>query len=435
MCKRLIALTVGCFVSSMLLGCATTPTVSGDRPAAAAPANDVFPIMSWELPPRTQEFADPRHGLASLAECGFTVAGFVRSDQLPACHQHGLRAIVCPAEGILKWAQMTDDQIDQAVRGLVEETHGDTAVIGYFITDEPGAPDFPALGKAVAAVHKYAPGKLAYINLFPDYATFGAPNLSQLGTATYHEYLERFVAEVKPQFLSYDNYQVQYSSDLKDPHVAESYYRNLLEVRSVAQEHGLPFWNIVVSANQLRPDMPPPSPANLLMQAYTTLAAGGQGLTWYTYYSGGYAYTPVDKAGNRTATWSYLRMVNDQVKALSPVLRTLKSTGVYFTAPVPAAGLQALPGKVVQSVTSSGSVMVGEFTDAACRPWAMLVNLNLRESASVKVGWAPKVHNPQCVSPVDGSIEAMQDNSIWLTAGQGVLIRLDDTAATTPPGR
>jgi hypothetical protein len=422
----------------MLLGGAATPRVQGDRPGAGAAGrdgeDDAFPIMSWELPPRTQEFADARHGLSSLAGCGFTVAGFVRPEQLPACHQHGLRAIVCPAEGILKWAQMSDEQIDQAVRSLVEEVHGDSAVIGYFITDEPGATEFAALGKAVAAVHKYAPGKLAYINLFPDYATLGAPNLSQLGTATYHEYLERFVAEVKPPFLSYDNYQVQYSHDLKDAGVAESYYRNLVEVRSVAQEHALPFWNIVVSSNMMRPDMPPPSPANLLMQAYTTLAAGGRGLTWYTYYSGGYPYAPIDQAGNRTSTWSYLRVVNDQVKALGPMMRTLKSTGVYFSKPVPAGGLQALPGKVVDSVTSPSSLMVGEFTDATGRPWAMLVNLNLRESVSLKVGWAANVHGPRCVSPVDGSIAAMPGNAMWLAAGQGVLIRFDAAAPATPPG-
>ena len=155
------------------------------------------------------------------------------------------------------------------------------AIMGYFIMDEPGAGDFPALAKAVAAVMKYAPGKLAYINLFPDYATLGAIDNSQLGTATYTEYLERFVNEVHPQLISYDNYMVQYSSDLKNRSTAASYYHNLLEVRRVAQEHHLPYLNIV-SANQIQPQTTIPSPANLAFQAYTTLAAGYRGVTWYT---------------------------------------------------------------------------------------------------------------------------------------------------------
>ncbi len=54
-----------------------------------------------------------------------------------------------------------------------------------------GVRDYPQLAAAVAAVKKYA-GKLAYINLLPDYTTLGA-NLSQLGTESYSDYLERFV--------------------------------------------------------------------------------------------------------------------------------------------------------------------------------------------------------------------------------------------------
>ena len=61
----------------------------------------------------------------------------------------------------------------------------------------------------------------------------GAPDISQLGTKTYPEYLEKFVAEVHPQFLSYDNYRIPYSFDQKDPAVAASYYSNLLAVRRV----------------------------------------------------------------------------------------------------------------------------------------------------------------------------------------------------------
>src|SRR5439155_15502413 len=144
---------------------------------------------------------------------------------------------------------------------------------------------------------------------------------------------------------------------------------NLLEVRRVAMKHGLPFWNIA-SSNQIRPPTPPPSPANLLHQAYTTLAAGASGLTWYTYYAGGYHYAPVEKNGSRTATWSYLKMVNDQVKTLGPTMRRLRSTGVYFTLPPPAPGLATLPGEIIESITSPTPVMVGEFVDPAGAKYA-----------------------------------------------------------------
>src|SRR5205807_1758717 len=96
--------------------------------------------------------------------------------------------------------------IERRIRRMIHAAGTSPAITGYFIMDEPSVSDFPALAKAVAAVKRYAPGKLAYINLFPDYATLGAPDRSQLGTTNYTEYLERFVTEVKPQLISYDNY-------------------------------------------------------------------------------------------------------------------------------------------------------------------------------------------------------------------------------------
>src|SRR4051812_20717534 len=138
---------------------------------AEASGEAFFPIMSWEVPPRCDEFGDPKHGLASLAECGFTVAGFVRPEHLKECERLGLRAIVGRPGGRVLWEKMSDAEIEQTVRSLVEDGRGSPAVIGYFITDEPGVSRFPALAKAAAHVKKLAPDKIAYMNLFPDYAT------------------------------------------------------------------------------------------------------------------------------------------------------------------------------------------------------------------------------------------------------------------------
>jgi hypothetical protein len=386
-----------------------------------------FPITPWELPSEKRRmWSDPKQGVSTLRDCGFTVAAFVTPDQVPLCEKNGMRALIGPPGDMVKWEELTDAQIFQTVKKMVDESGESPAVMGFFLTDEPGVKAFPALGKAVAAVKKLAPGKLAYINLYPNYATLGAPDLSQLGTASYTEYLERYVNEVKPQFISYDNYQVQYSRDLADRGTAESYFTNLLEIRRVAMEHSLPFWNIV-SSNQIRPETPVPSPANLLMQAYTTLAAGGRGLTWYTYYVGGYHYAAIDKAGNRTATWAYLKMVNDQVKVLGPMMNRLTSTGVYFTSPPPAASLPVLPGKVVQSIDSSptAAAMVGEFDGAGGEKFVMLVNLSLERSSRLTVKTVTPYPTAQVVSPVDGSLSPLgAEQSIWLPAGQGVLIRL-----------
>jgi hypothetical protein len=416
-----LVLLTSVFVASAARGADTT------KPAQRPEFDrDVFPIMCWEHLPPAAGFGEPKHGLASLAECGFTVAGFVQPEHLAECERLGLRAIVGREGKAEPWEKMTDARIDETIRKRIELANKSPAVIGYFVTDEPGVQKFPALAKAASALHKYAPGKLAYVNLYPDYATLGAPNLSQLGVSKYPEYLDRFVDEVKPELISYDNYRVQSSGDMKDAKLAASFYHNLLAVRAAAMKSGLPFW-VINSGNQIRKFTPPPSPANLQFQAYTSLAAGARGLTWYKYYASNYGYPPIDKAGNRTATWSYLKMVNEQVKTLGPTLLKLRSTGVYFTDPTPVDGVPKLPGKIVQGVECKTPVMVGEFAGAGDgEQWVIIVNLSLADSVKPKIAFTDSASaHPQMMSPADGSMSPIEaDNSTWLTAGQGALIRV-----------
>jgi hypothetical protein len=405
-------------------------------PACPWPA-EFFPILTWDrLHGWKPPFRNPQHGLKSIAECNFTIGGFATAEDLPECERLGLRVVLPPDEshlGPIKWTSLSAAEIDQRIQKSVTASARNPLVLGYWIADEPNVTAFPALAKVVAAVKKYAPGKLAYINLYPSYATVGAPDRSQLGTSTYTEYLERFAAEVRPQVLSYDNYMVQYSDDLQTEKAA-LYYADLLEVRRVAAKHGLPFWN-VVSGNQIRKFTTIPSPANLAFQAYTTLAAGGRGLSWYKYYQDGYRYAPISNDGQKTETWRYLQMVNHQVRTLGPVMNRLASTGVYFSSPPPAPGLPLLPGRIVREVQSRVSVrnpgaaqppiMVGEFRDAADVDHVMIVNLSLERSVNIKVDTVRPYAKQEFSSAEDARLTPLDvENGHWLVAGQGVLLRL-----------
>ena len=423
-----------CGLLAVAGGCATTDRQAQaglDRADISSPG--FFPILPWDAyhgwgQPWIEE---RKHGLESIAECHFNMAGFVLPKDLPLCRKTGLGAIMLPSDAAFTkaryfrdWKNLSDQQIERRVKDMIAASGSNPAVKGYFIMDEPGASDFPALAKAVAAVKRYAPGKLAYINLYPDYAILGASDTSQLGTATYAEYLERFVREVKPQLISYDNYMVQYSMDFQNRATAASYYINLLEIRRVAQEHQLPCLNIV-AANQIRPEKTVPSPANLLFQAYTTLAAGYRGVTWYTYFGDSYHYAPITKSGEKTLTWGYLQEVNRQVATLAPVMSCLTSTGVFFSAPPVADHLPLLPGNLIESVTCPSPVMVGEFQHQNGERYAMVVNLSLEESAPFTLKTKIPGQSLGVVSAVDGSVSAFDSKAgLWLTAGQGVLLAL-----------
>jgi hypothetical protein len=392
-----------------------------------------FPIIPWDPLHGWDGKARERrlNGLESIKECQFNFAGFVLPGDLRQCEKVGLAAILLPAVDPLvpsndrkHWRNLSDDEIDARIKAQVRSAHGSAAVAGFFIMDEPSVKDFPALGKAVAAVRKYAPHKFAYINLFPDYATLGAPDTSQLGTSSYTEYLERFVVEVQPQILSYDNYMVQFSDDLRHSDVAGSYFRNMAEVRRVGQKYHLPCLQIVAS-NQLRPAHPIPTSANLALQAYTTLAAGFRGVTWYTYYARGYKYSPIDITGRRTMTWPCLQEINRQVAALAPVLSRLASTGIYFTAPLPTNGLAALPGEIIEKLTTSVPMMVGEFKGTNER-YAMLVNLSLERTANFTFAAKNTAARIEEISAVDGKPRVFSPgkDGMWLPPGNGLLLRV-----------
>src|SRR5680860_1196924 len=91
--------------------------------------------------------------------------------QIRLCEKYGLKAIVSRTG-------LSPTELPQS-----------PAVWGYSIRDEPNAKDFPGLKDTVAALRQARPGRLSYINLFPNYA-----NEAQLGTETYDEHVRRSVS-------------------------------------------------------------------------------------------------------------------------------------------------------------------------------------------------------------------------------------------------
>ncbi|MDR1383749.1 MAG: hypothetical protein LBJ67_07890 [Planctomycetaceae bacterium] len=399
---------------------------------------DFYPVYPWDWFPREiKPYETLETSLSGVAECGFNFAGFIKPEDLHRCDELKLKAMVAISDA--DWKTMTDEQIDAKIKETVEQSKGHGCVIGYYLTDEPGAKAFPALGKAVAAVKKYDPGKIAYINLFPQYATTDSvrnPN-SQLQTKTFAEYLERYVQEVKPQFISYDNYMVEYSDDMQDLNKAAVYYADLLQIRGVAVKYKLPFWNIV-SCNRIQSTTPPPSSARFAFQTYTTLAAGGRGLGWFIYYTHpSFSYSPIDTQGRRTVSWQYLQAINKHVRTLGPIMNHLESTGVYFTSPTPTPNLPPLPGKLIKNVESTASprgnikevpaFMVGEFHGDDGHDYAMLVNLSLEHSARFHLETVKTYKKIEWLSPIDGLPTPLitNDSGEWVLPGHGILLKME----------
>lgn len=368
-----------------------------------------FAILPWGGTP-----GDPAV-LETIRDCGFNLAGFVAPEALDAVQAAGLKALVTDGSCHVGDAEanLDDAEITRRVEALVARVKGHPAVYGYYLRDEPSTRPFAGLGKWAAAFEKAHPGALPYINLFPNYAS-----PAQLGAASYEEYLDQFVATVKPRFISYDHYALMDDGSLRG-----GYFQNLEAVRRTALANNLPFWNIVLSNAHFH--YAEPSPGGLRFQAYTTLAYGARGISYFTYFAphvGNYRLAPIDQFGHKTPTWDMLRNVNLQIQRLAPTYVTLKSVGVFHHPNVPE-GCQGLDSSRHLNSLDGGDLLAGEFEGPGAEPYVLIVNKDLHRSTGF--GLTPKVAGSiSVISAYTGQPLGFGGEHVWLAPGQGMLLRL-----------
>ncbi len=362
-------------------------TVFSSISAQLTADTNFFPIMAWNWAPK-----DPAV-LQKMKEGGLTVAGFVAPDALDACQAAGFKAIVSDARTSgYDWANVDEAKARQNVESLVREVGGHPALYGYYLRDEPNAGLFPGLAKVAGLIRELSPGKWPYINLFPDYA-----NSDQLGTSNYTEHLERFIATCHPSIISYDNYSL-----MDDGSVRGNYWSNLEAVHAACRKHGLEFWNIVLaSAHFSYREL---NAADYRFQVYTTLAYGGRGISYFTYFTpatGNYRMGPIDQFGNQTPTWYYMQNANLQIQKLAPTLLRLTSDAVYHFGQVPS-GSSSPPTNSLVTGVGGDTFLAGEFTHQDGARYVMIVNKDLAKSHTCSPQFRKAPRRVQHVSPYSG---------------------------------
>jgi hypothetical protein len=397
-----------------------TATCAGNV-GVEAPDPGNFAILPWGW----LNDASPE-ALAEMKACGFNLAGFVAPEHVEAVAAAGLKAFV--SDGRLLAQARNEDITEAEARALAEEVSapwvGNPAVFGYYIVDEPSARFAPNLGILAHAVKAAHPGAIPYVNLLPTYASA----VSQLEAETYEAYLEAFAQALPPDYLSYDHYALMTDGSLRD-----GYFQNLESMRKVTLAHGIPFWNIVLSNAHFC--YAEPTPAGFRFQAYTSLAYGARGISYFTYFTphiGNYRLAPIDPFGNKTPTWYMLREVNLELHQLAPIYNGLESINVFHMGAMPEGCQDESTAQVVSKVTWSSDyetrteqtgVVVGEFKDQSDTPYAIVVNKSLHDSISFEIAF--KKEGPvERISPYDGQPAAFGGEQKWLAPGQGMLLRV-----------
>jgi len=357
------------------------------RPAIAAEAEpkraDAWqvgtPIVTyWAGPSMTDAVA------RQMADGGFNLAWCSEKD-LDVAGRHGLRALL--RDGLLSPKTLDNPEGREKLVALIDRVRNHPALYSYYITDEPNAAEFPALGRLVAFLRQHDPAHLAYINLYPTYA-----NNRRLGTegdrvTAYREHLRQYVEMVKPGLVSYDHYQFATSGDL------DGYFLNLAMIRTAALEADLPFLNIV-QACSWTPVRRVPQGDEMRYLLYTTLAYGAQGVSYYVYCHRGHTGGLALADGTPTSIYHALKTLNREFVAIAAELQRLESLAVYHAGMTPPGAVPLpddapfrldppVPELPYQPPERVRGVLLGYFGEAGRPSRVVVVNLDYKSEAVV----------------------------------------------------
>lgn len=357
---------------------------------------DRFVIGMWVPPQTTHDLAGR---LREMAGAGFNLvignSPVPVEEQLRLCDDVGLKALV-------------------HAQGPPSQWPTNASCWGYLLKDEPSASDFAALGHVVASVRQHRPGRLAYINLFPNDAS-----PAQLGSPSYEEHVGRFVAEVRPQLLSMDHYPLMRPGiDRRD-----AYCENLETLRLHAGRAGIPFWNFFHAMPFA--DRIDPTEAQVRWQAFAAVAHGAKGILYFCYWTpgkgnGGTGEFPKGGAiltaeGRRTRHYDEARRINAELHGWGPTLLQLTALGVrkVQTGRNPAPSLAGSPVLNLQHLPGDppAEFLVGTFQHADGRRAVLLVNQDLAYTAWPTVTFNANAADVREVGKDNGSAATVIDDS------------------------
>jgi hypothetical protein len=374
------------------IGVLATITARADGPATTQHTStwrpEKYPISFWCGPP--PKFVNDQQ-YQRIADANFTLimpscsGGGTPADNrkvLDTAQAFGLKAFL--SDGRMPLSTSGSADAKQKLDAIVADYAAHPALAGYFITDEPGIAAFGGLGEVAAYLREKDPRHPAYINLLPNFA---------LG-AGYEQYLESFVAAVHPFALSYDHYHFLRNTD------RPGFFENLDSVGRVARKHGLPFWNIVLAIRHL--DYRELTEAEKRYEAMQTLAYGGKGLMWFTYWQpaadGAWGDAIIDFDGTPTRQYDEIMRINHDVQAIGQHLLNADMLAI-----LPHDAKQPnLPARL-----DDGKVNVGLFRSGE-NLYAMLSSLDYQGSVTAKL----------LISSPAGVIEKLDKRTAqWQSAG------------------
>jgi len=339
-----------------------------------------FPIGAWCGPP-ARETTDLRY--AELARAGINLTtGMLEDPYLPPAslrrlemgRRHRVYAIVRdnrvhPDEARRSgWRAAVDSMIGAYARR--------SALLGYFLADEPGPDLFASLGALNRRLAQRDPRHPGYVNVY-GFAGSDSPY-----GPCYTDFLRRFLHEVRPAFFSFDSYSLLKGSD------SPRYLATLDSTALLSRETGVPYWAIL----QLTPHgvVRPLTPAELAWQANLALAYGARGIIWFTYWTPNpaeslrYRDGPISYGGRRNPSYDQLAKLNPRLQALGKELSRMRPLGVRHVGTVPFGCVRYVDSPALR-IHSTTPLAAGFYQGPDRRTYVLIVNRDYRHSTEARL--------------------------------------------------
>lgn len=306
------------------------------------------------------------------------------------------------------------------------------AYLGNMMFDEPATSSMDDLGACYTNYKKALPGSMFYINLLPTYASRNQlfiKNTDGGGGASnetdYRNYLQTYIDQVGPKFLSYDYYPCEDSF----PNLKSGYFKNMSMVRSAALEENIPFWVFIQNCS-FGSYTRNPNKQEIEWQVNTALAYGAKGIQYFCYWSPiestDFSSAMVTKTGEKTQSYYYIQAMNRQIKAIDDVLMNSNSAGVIVNgeSPVPIPGQDIISSyKELKKVEGSVPSVTGCFNHEGKSAF-YVVNNSIQKSGKVTLTFTGnktvKITRKAVTTQNTGTTAVLD-----LDAGEGVLVRIE----------
>jgi hypothetical protein len=405
-------------------------------------AQEAFPAGAWVLPESVVPLTSEMH--QRYIDAGFTLM------QVPSDSSESAASdTISP---VMTWDRKADVSAKEVLSRFVALPGTPSSAVA-FLGQEVEAKSFDALGSTHQAIYQSPrPGVvLPLASLFPNwYLHFGRQNM------TYERYVEHYISRAHPAALMATHFPL-----LADGTDRIWFYDNLETLRRYSLDAGIGLIGQVqcVGHGQRYRE---PSESDIRWQVNSYVAYGAKGL-WYYYFTmdpeqpgdgivTGVGWYPkhftkavparglgVFQEGDDATRYDTVHDVNRQLHAIWPVLKCLKSVGVFHTdskPPIGTTGIRdGLPPEI--SSLSGSSLLVGVFEHAEqAADGAIFIYIVNKQhgQGSAEVDLNPDInltltdgYRAQWVGQSD--VEPTLSNgrasySLSLPGGEGVLLRL-----------